>query len=244
MAVSPFCCNQARFRRIFIILIGILVTVYFYTVVFGRVEIDHEVMERFKNGMREGFSRAGLAGHKGKGKKEVVKNGDVKPPRNIDLHKEEGASMDEPSDVELKEQTFTKGATLARNMMKHAWNGYQKYAWGEDELAPLARGAIGTLGPHSLLVSIIDSLDTLMLMRMDKEYVEARDLVLSQLSFDKPMKISMFEANIRILGGLLSAFALSGDARFVTKAFDLAQRFMFNFNSFEPFPANHVDLLK
>lgn len=56
------------------------------------------------------------------------------------------------------------------------------------------------------------------------------------------MEISMFEANIRIVGGLLSAFALSGDGRFVSKAFDMANRFLANFEF--TFPTNSLDLMK
>lgn len=52
----------------------------------------------------------------------------------------------------------------------------------------------------------------------------------------------MFEANIRIVGGLLSAFALSGDGRFVSKAYDMANRFLANFE--HTFPVNSVDLMK
>lgn len=56
------------------------------------------------------------------------------------------------------------------------------------------------------------------------------------------MNVSMFEANIRIVGGLLSAFALSGDGRFVSKAYDMASRFLANFETV--FPDNSVDLMK
>lgn len=247
MAVSAFCFSQSLFRRFIWILSTILAIAYIYVAIYGRVAIDKKTIVRFQEGMREGFNRgaSGLGLKKG-GWDSVSHDGhaetEIKPPRNIDLHPLHN-HLDQPTDEELSAETFEKGTKLARSMMQHAWDGYRKYAWGEDELMPLTRGAAGMLGPHSLMVSIVDSLDTLMLMRMDAEYAEARDLVLRELNFDKPMSVSLFECNIRILGGLLSAFALSGDGRYLTKSFDLAQRFMMNFNEFDVFPPNELDLL-
>lgn len=56
------------------------------------------------------------------------------------------------------------------------------------------------------------------------------------------MTISLFESNIRVVGGLLSAFSLSGDGRFVSKAYDMAQRFLANFE--HVFPTNDLNLMK
>lgn len=248
MAVSAFCFSQAKFRRVTLLLCFLLGTTYIYVAIFGRMEIDNDTVVRFQEGVREGFMRSGLVGgHKSAGwdAQHGGAKKPVKPPRRIDVPPAADASnADVPTDAELSEEVFAKGQGLTRQMMKHAWDGYRKFAWGEDELIPIARAAGGMLGPHSLLVTIVDSLDTLMIMRMDAEYLEARDLVFSHLNFDKPMRVSMFEANIRILGGLLGAFALSGDGRYVTKAFDLAQRFMFNFNDINPFPSNELDLMR
>lgn len=256
MVVSAFCCSQSLFRRLVWGLCSVLAITYIYVAIYGRVAIDDKALVRFQKGVREGFSRgaAGLglkregwdaAPHEG-GRSpppsSSSETGDVKPPRRMNLHPTHD-DLDQATEEELQAETFEKGAKLAKAMMKHAWDGYRKYAWGEDELMPIARSAAGMLGPHSLMVTIVDSLDTLMLMRMDAEYAEARDLVLRELTFDKPMSISLFECNIRIMGGLLSAFALSGDGRYLSKAFDLAQRFTMNFSEYEVFPLNELDLL-
>lgn len=251
MVVSAFCCSQSLFRRLVWGLCSVLAITYIYVAIYGRVAIDDKALVRFQKGVREGFSRgaAGLglkregwdaAPHEGR--PSPAPEADLKPPRRINLNPTHD-DLDQATEEELRAETFEKGAKLAKSMMRHAWDGYRKYAWGEDELVPIARGAAGMLGPHSLMVTIVDSLDTLMLMRMDAEYAEARDLVLRELNFDKPMTISLFECNIRIMGGLLSAFALSGDGRYLSKAFDLAQRFIMNFNEYDVFPLNELDLL-
>jgi mannosyl-oligosaccharide alpha-1,2-mannosidase len=210
------------------------------------MEIDHGTLVRVKEGIREGFSRgaAGLGLKPDKGKYGSAASHDnpvVQPKRSAERIEELHAGPD-VSDEELKGETFDAGMALAKKMMSHAWDGYRKYAWGEDELRPVSRGALGMLGEQSLMVTIVDSLDTLMLMRMDREYLEARDLVFSSLNFERAMNVSMFELNIRVLGGLLSAFALSGDGRYVTKAFDLGQRMLASFNDIEVFPNNQLDL--
>lgn len=50
------------------------------------------------------------------------------------------------------------------------------------------------------------------------EYEEARDFVANSLTFDKDKDVNLFEITIRVLGGLLSAYHLTGDDLFRTKA--------------------------
>lgn len=126
--------------------------------------------------------------------------------------------------------------------MKHAWDGYKKFAWGHDELMPLGQKGTTAFGPYSIGLTMIDSLDTLMLMNMQEEFLEARNYIFDHVSFDQEMVCSMFELNIRIVGGLLSAFALCGDGRFISKAFDMANRFLAQFENV--FPENNVNLMK
>lgn len=220
-----------------------------YVGIFGRMEIDERTIVKIKDGVREGFIRgASSLGFNPNGGRYGAANHDdnpaIRPKKLPPKPPVAEPTVPEVSDEELSGDKFEPGMNMIKNMMRHAWDGYRRYAWGEDELAPLRRGAIGMLGPQSLMVTIVDSLDTLMIMRMDEEYIEARDFVLNHLNFDKYMEVSLFECNIRIMGGLLSAFALSGDGRYVTKAFDLAQRFMVNFNDLEVFPDNKLNLMK
>lgn len=50
------------------------------------------------------------------------------------------------------------------------------------------------------------------------EFEEARTWVSKKLVFQKDVDVNLFESTIRILGGLLSAYHLSGDHLFLEKA--------------------------
>ena len=50
------------------------------------------------------------------------------------------------------------------------------------------------------------------------------------MSLDSTAKLSLFETNIRIVGGLLAAYDLSQDSRLLDKAKELADRLMPNFD--------------
>lgn len=127
--------------------------------------------------------------------------------------------------------------------MRHAWKGYKDYAWGSDELKPLSMTGRQTLGKTSLCLTMIDALDTLFLMNMREEFWEAAEYVFSNTSFNITSPVSMFEANIRIVGGLLSAYALTKDQRFADRALNMGERFLVNF-AHESFPRNTVNLSK
>src|SRR5215510_15209550 len=78
----------------------------------------------------------------------------------------------------------------------HAWNGYKKYAWGHDDLNPLSKTHHDWY-PQPLLMTAVDSLDTMILMDMDDEAVKTQKYILENLSFDKDMEVQNFEITIR-----------------------------------------------
>lgn len=57
----------------------------------------------------------------------------------------------------------------------------------------------------------------------------ARDWVANSLNYTRPVTLSLFEANIRIVGGLLSAYDFSGDRIFLQRAQELVDFMMPNF---------------
>ena len=69
-------------------------------------------------------------------------------------------------------------------MVKHAWNGYVQYAWGENELRPMTKEgySANNFGKTKLGVTIVDSLDTLLLMGLKEEFEKAKNWV--HLSLD------------------------------------------------------------
>jgi len=56
------------------------------------------------------------------------------------------------------------------------------------------------------------------------------------------MEVQNFEVSIRILGGLLSAYELDGDNRFLALAKDLADRLIKSFDSPTGMPYRYVNL--
>jgi len=132
-------------------------------------------------------------------------------------------------------------AARVRTEFLHAWNNYGRYAWGHDVLRPLSKTAHDWYG-QSLLMTPVDALDTLVLMRLDAEAARARSLIVSDLSFDRDIYVKNFEITIRLLGGLLSSYQLTGDKRLLSLAEDLGNRLLPVFNSPTGLPYVYVNL--
>jgi len=88
----------------------------------------------------------------------------------------------------------------------------------------------------------VDALDTLILMNLDAEAAKAKALIVSNLSFDRNIYVKNFEITIRLLGGLLSSYQLTGDKRLLRLAEDLGNRLLPAFNSPTGLPYVYVNL--
>ncbi|KAK7107386.1 mannosyl-oligosaccharide 1,2-alpha-mannosidase IA-like [Littorina saxatilis] len=150
-----------------------------------------------------------------------------------------GAKGGEPQDSTAKEKRDT-----VRKMMKHAWDSYVKYAWGANELRPISRRghSASIFGTMALGATIVDSVDTLFIMGLEEEYKKARDWIATNLSFEVSSELSVFETNIRFVGGLLAAYALTGDQMFKQKAANIADKLMPAFNTPTGIPYSMVNL--
>jgi mannosidase alpha-like ER degradation enhancer 2 len=95
-------------------------------------------------------------------------------------------------------------------MFQHAYDGYLKYASDYDELKPISCSGQNTWGSYSL--TLIDALDTLVVMGNYSEFKRVVNLLVEKMSFDNDINVSVFETNIRIVGGLLAAHLLSHKA--------------------------------
>lgn len=128
---------------------------------------------------------------------------------------------------------------------KHAWAGYVKYGLGHDEVKPLSKGfADPFMGWQATLV---DSLDTLWIMGLEKEFQEALRHV-EKIDFRSSTRkdIPLFETVIRYLGGLLGAYDVSGGeypvllrkseelAEILMGAFDTPNRMPLTFYNWAP----------
>jgi mannosidase alpha-like ER degradation enhancer 2 len=132
-------------------------------------------------------------------------------------------------------------ATEVQDAFLHAWSGYERFAWGHDQLLPLSGGFRDWYGT-SLYMTPLDAFDTMLLMGLDDHAASAKDLVLSNLSFDHDITVQVFEVTIRLLGGLISAYQMDGDDRFLAKAVDLADRLLPAFESATGMPYVRVNL--
>jgi mannosidase alpha-like ER degradation enhancer 2 len=123
----------------------------------------------------------------------------------------------------------------------HAWNGYKKYAWGNDDLKPLSK-SYHNWYPEPLLMTPVDALDTMYIMGFTEEADATRKYITDTLKFDKDMDVQNFEITIRLLGGLLSAYQITGDKKLLTMAEDLGTRLLPVFNSPTGLPYRYVNL--
>ncbi|XEV05120.1 hypothetical protein FSHL1_010407 [Fusarium sambucinum] len=164
----------------------------------------------------------------------------VKPPRgspvnlpriqhdfsNPELRKRELATADQRR-KEIK-QAFQK-----------TWKSYEKHAWGRDELKPLSLEGSDPFGGWA--ATICDNLDTLWLMGMKREFYKAVDYV-SRMDWDLPTSngFNIFETTIRHLGGLLSAYELSGESVLLAKAIELGDLLYATFDNTEHMPPHTI----
>ncbi|KAL3872065.1 hypothetical protein ACJMK2_040022 [Sinanodonta woodiana] len=121
------------------------------------------------------------------------------------------AGMTSVEKRQLKEQVI--------EMFNHAYGAYMRYAFPADDLMPLSckgryrgrepsRGDVDdALGNFTL--TLIDTLDTLAVLGDTVEFEKAVKLVIEQSRFDSDIVVSVFETNIRVLGGLLGGHVLA-----------------------------------
>src|SRR5437764_13723699 len=123
----------------------------------------------------------------------------------------------------------------------HAWNGYKKYCWGHDDLKPLSKTCHDWYA-EPLLMTPVDALDTMILIGLNDEAKATREYIATHLSFDKDIEVQNFEITIRLLGGLLSSYEMTGDKRLLMLAEDLGNRLLPVFESPTGLPYRYVNL--
>ena len=123
----------------------------------------------------------------------------------------------------------------------HAWNGYKKYARGHDDLRPLTK-TYHDWYEQPLLMTPVDALDTMIIMGMKDEAARTKQYIIENLFFDKDISVQNFEITIRLLGGLLSNYQLTGDKRLLQLAEDLGNRLLPVFDSPTGMPYRFVNL--
>lgn len=140
----------------------------------------------------------------------------------------------------------TSRANEVRKAIQHLWSGYRmsRDAWGADEVKPISGEPGGNWGAIHMLA--LDTLDTLWLAGLKKEFQEGEELAskLDLKPLDHPERSSFFEITIRGLGGLLSAYALSGHKVFLDKAKQLGDSLLVGFpqKNNHAWPVSYIDV--
>ncbi|RWS28702.1 ER degradation-enhancing alpha-mannosidase-like protein 3 [Leptotrombidium deliense] len=128
--------------------------------------------------------------------------------------------------ISMSEEEIIKLRDEAKAMFYHGFDSYMQYAYPADELMPLSckgryrgveanRGDIDeALGNFSL--TLIDSMDTLVLLNNLTGFEKSVEQIVNDVSFDNDVVVSVFETNIRVVGGLLSGHIL---AKYVKQKF-------------------------
>jgi mannosidase alpha-like ER degradation enhancer 2 len=107
----------------------------------------------------------------------------------------------------MDEEEIKKNRLKVLSMFQHGYDSYIRHAFPRDELCPLTCSGRDTWGSYSL--TLIDSLDTLLIMGNVSEFQKAYRYVTANMTFNGNVNVSVFETNIRVIGGLLSAHLLS-----------------------------------
>ncbi|MEW5301076.1 MAG: hypothetical protein WDW36_003957 [Sanguina aurantia] len=124
-----------------------------------------------------------------------------------------------------------------------------QHAFPRDNLLPVScrgqdwQGGIG--------LTLVDALDTLLLMNRRADMAQAVELVRRKVHFNRDIKVHVFETVIRVLGGMLSAHTLlvrdpslvpGYDDIFLTRSVDLARRLLPAFNTPTGIPMMYLNL--
>ncbi|TVY78220.1 putative mannosyl-oligosaccharide alpha-1,2-mannosidase 1B [Lachnellula suecica] len=127
-----------------------------------------------------------------------------------------------------------------RRSFQRCWKSYKKYAWMRDELSPISAAGKDTFGGWA--ATLIDSLDTLWILRLEDEF---QDAVAAVATIDwantTGTSCNIFETTIRHLGGLLAAYDLSDSKVLLDKAIELGDMLYAGFDTPNGMPPFWLD---
>ncbi|KAK4141848.1 glycoside hydrolase [Dichotomopilus funicola] len=134
-------------------------------------------------------------------------------------------------------ETQRKRRDAVIHAARRSWRAYREHAWGRDEVSPQTLVGVDPFAGWG--ATLVDSLDTLWIMGMKRDFADAVQHV-ATIDWDNATDwhCSLFETNIRYLGGLLSAFDLSGEHVLLDKAVELGDMLYAGFDTPNHMPAN------
>ncbi|MEI6901287.1 MAG: glycoside hydrolase family 47 protein, partial [Bacteroidota bacterium] len=150
------------------------------------------------------------------------------------------------SGIKLTGQSFTAEQKQAQcekivQAARFAWKNYKESGDFMDVLNPISSTGRNWY-TYSLLITPVDAFDTFILLGMKNEAIEAKTMIFSYLNFNLDMEVQLFEINIRLLGGLLTAYELDGDPKFLEYAYELGIRLLVAFDTPTGMPFRYTNL--
>ncbi|KAF7298936.1 alpha-1,2-Mannosidase [Mycena indigotica] len=125
-----------------------------------------------------------------------------------------------------------------------SWDAYRQFAFGHDELDPIAKQGNDDLGGWG--ATIVDALPTMLVMGLTDRFNDALNFT-STVDFSKSPAagtVSVFETTIRWLGGLISAYELSDGQHpiLLQKAKEVADQLSNAWVGSNPIPYGHMTI--
>lgn len=119
-----------------------------------------------------------------------------------------------------------------RQVFKISYDQYKRVGWGYDEISPVTEHAANPF--LGWAANMVDAMDTMQIMGLKDDFEDAVKFV-ANIDFQKTFReaIPIFETVIRYLGGLISAYDLSGGSKTILleKAVELADNLMGAFDT-------------
>ncbi|OSD04709.1 glycoside hydrolase family 47 protein [Trametes coccinea BRFM310] len=149
-------------------------------------------------------------------------------------------AFEPPPPHERPPSKWTQRAEAVRHAFLHAYGGYKQYAWSHDELLPVSSRFVDNFNGWRL--TMVDSLDTMLVMGLHQEFQETIPIIANMtFALKEGAYAPFFETVIRYLGGLLSAYAISGEPILLARADDLGSMLLPAFNTSHGLPMYAVN---
>jgi mannosyl-oligosaccharide alpha-1,2-mannosidase len=144
------------------------------------------------------------------------------------------------TDTVLQDNERWQRQKAVKDTFLRCWSSYKQRAWLKDELAPLSGGYRNAFGGWA--ATLVDTLDTLHIMGMSQDFdiavAATKDI---DFSTSDEETLNIFETTIRYLGGLLSAYDLSGERILIDKAVELGEMLYVAFDTPNRMPVARWD---
>lgn len=149
----------------------------------------------------------------------------------------------DPRLTKERQQILAGRKQAVRRAFVKSWNAYKDKAWMHDELRPVSGRPQDPFGGWA--ATMVDSLDSLWILGLKKDFYDAVNAVGTiDWEVTKESACNFFETTIRHLGGLLSAYDLSGEESLLRKAVELGDMLYAAFDTPTRMPPFWLDFEK